>query len=494
MSFQKLDELGRKLEALEHALAILGADEATHMAVGGGEKRAEAMAALAGMLHRQATAPEIGDWIEAADAEDLNEDQQAALREFRRHYANLTCLPAEFVERQTTARMRSEQLWRSLREKNDWAGFLPSLENVVALVREEAAMRADRLGLDPYDALMEQYDPGNRAADITPVFAELKTFLRDFVPEALAAQEERMAERPLKPLSGTYSIERQRELGLALMTAVGFDLTHGSLSVSHHPFCGGVPTDVRITTRYRTGEFLSALMGVLHETGHALYEQNLPAEWAHWPLGKARGMAVHESQSLFVEKQIGRNPAFWAWALPMVEKHLGEVWSIDDILPHVHHVGRGLIRVDADEVTYPLHVILRYELEEELVSGRLDVADIPEAWDARMRDYLGLSTAGNFADGPMQDVHWPAGAFGYFPSYTLGAMMAAQQWAALKREYPAVDDELAKGRFETINAWRREKIWARGSRWSTPELMERATGEKLTARYFTEHLRQRYGA
>ena len=494
MSFAKLDELGRKLEALEHALAILGADEATHMAVGGGEKRAEAMASLAGMLHTRATAPEIADWIEAAEAEPLNEDQQSALREFRRQYTNLTCLPSDFVERQTTARMRSEQLWRDLRGKNDWAAFLPALQNVVSLVREEAAMRADKLGLDPYDALMEQFDPGNRVAEITPVFTELKSFLKDFVPEALGVQEERLARTPLKPLSGNYPIERQRELGLAMMTAVGFDLTHGSLAVSHHPFCGGVPTDVRITTRYRTNEFLSALMGVLHETGHALYEQNLPAEWAHWPLGKARGMAVHESQSLFVEKQLGRNPAFWTWALPVVEQHLGEAWSMADILPHVHFVERGLIRVDADEVTYPLHVILRYELEQELVAGRLEAADIPDAWNARMQDYLGLSTEGDFADGPMQDVHWPGGAFGYFPSYTLGAMMAAQQWAALKREYPSVDDDIARGHFEAVNDWRRDRIWSQGSHWSTPELMERATGEKLSARYFTEHLRQRYGA
>ncbi|TIX65669.1 MAG: carboxypeptidase M32, partial [Mesorhizobium sp.] len=453
----------------------------------------EAMSALAGMHHARATAPEIADWIAAAEQETLNEEQRAAVKEFRRQYTNLTCLPVEFVERQTTARMRSEQLWRDLRAKNDWAGFLPALEGVVALVREEAALRADVLRLDPYDALMEQYDPGNRAADITPVFAELKTFLRDFVPEALAVQEERLAKNPLKPLSGSYAIEKQRELGLAMMAAVGFDLTHGSLSVSHHPFCGGVPSDVRITTRYKTSDFLSALMGVLHETGHALYEQNLPKAWAHWPLGKARGMAVHESQSLFVEKQIGRNPEFWRWALPVVERHLGETWSIDDILPHVHRVERGLIRVDADEVTYPLHVILRYELEQELVSERLEAADLAEAWDAKMRDYLGLSTIDNPADGPMQDVHWPSAAFGYFPSYTLGAMMAAQQWAALTRDHPSVDEDLATGNFAAINDWRRERIWSQGSRWSTPNLLERATGEKLNAVHFTQHLRKRYG-
>ncbi len=178
-------------------------------------------------------------------------------------------------------------------------------------------------------------------------------------------------------------------------------------------------------------------MGILHETGHGLYEQNLPKAWAHWPSGKARGMSLHESQSLFVEKQIGRNPAFWQFALPHLARHLGEDLSIEDLLPHVHLIKRGKIRVDADEVTYPLHVILRYELEQALLSGELEVRDLPEAWDTKMRDYLGISTIGDAKNGPMQDVHWPSGAFGYFPSYTLGAMMAAQQWAAIAMIIPA---------------------------------------------------------
>ena len=493
MSFQKLDDLCRRLDALDHALAILGADEATHMAPGGGEARAEAMAVLAGMHHRQATAPEIADWIDAAEQETLSEDQRAALREFRRVHTNLTCLPAEFVERQTRTRMRCEQLWRELRPRNDWAGFVPALDAVVELTREEAQRRAEVLKLDPYDALIEQYDPGGRTADIAPLFDELKGFLVDFVPRALEVQAKRLETHPLRALSGSYAIEKQRELGLAMMAAVGFDVTRGSLSVSHHPFCGGVPSDVRITTRYRSDEFLSALMGVLHETGHALYEQNLPSEWAHWPLGNARGMAMHESQSLFVEKQIGRNPAFWRWALPVVERHLGESWSQDDILGHILHVERGLIRVDADEVTYPLHVILRFEIEQELIAGRLDTADLPEAWDRRMRDYLGLSTLDSPADGPMQDVHWPSGAIGYFPSYTLGAMIAAQQWAAMSRDLPDIDARLAEGRFDAINEWRRERVWSAGSRWSTPELIEKATGEPLNAAYFRDHLERRYG-
>ena len=497
MSFQKLDALGRKLEALEHALSILGADEATHMAVGGGEKRAEAMSNLAGMYHAQATAPQIADWIDAAKNEDLDDDQKLAVGEFERSYINATCLPTEFVERRTAATMRSEQLWRDLRAKGDWDSFLPALEGVVALVREEAALRAAATGLGVYDALMDQYDPGNRVTDIDPIFADLKSFLKDFVPEALAVQEERLARRPRKPLSGPYPIEKQRELGLAAMRAVGFDFTHGSLAVSHHPFCGGVPSDVRLTTRYRTDEFLSSLMGVLHETGHALYEQGLPKEWSHWPLGKARGMGMHESQSLFVEMQLSRSPEFWEHMLPLVTQHLGTEaipgWEIADILNEVNHVERGYIRVDADEVTYPLHVILRYELEQDLVSGKLEASQIPEAWDAKMTEYLGISTINDPKDGPMQDVHWPGGAFGYFPSYTLGAMIAAQQWSAMEKAVPDARSEMARGEFGAINKWRSDNIWTAASRYSTPDLITRATGEPLNADYFKAHLKRRYG-
>jgi len=498
MSFEKLDTLGRKLEALEHALAILGADEATHMAVGGGEKRAEAMANLAGMYHAQATAPQIADWINDARNQDLSQDQKLALDEFERTYVNATCLPTEFVERRTAATMRSEQLWRELRARGDWDSFLPALEGVVALVREEAALRSAATGLSPYDALMDQYDPGNRTAEIDGVFADLKSFLKDFVPTALEVQHERLSRRPRRKVNGPVPIERQRELGLAAMRAVGFDFTHGSLAVSHHPFCGGVPTDVRMTTRYRTDEFLSSLMGVLHETGHALYEQGLPKAWSHWPLGKARGMGMHESQSLFVEMQLARSPEFWEFMLPLVHQHLGEDtiagWDIEDVLNEVNFVERGYIRVDADEVTYPLHVILRYELEQELVSGKLEASQIPEAWDARMTEYLGISTINDPKDGPMQDVHWPGGAFGYFPSYTLGAMIAAQLAAAMEKDLPDMREQMRKGDFSAINQWRADRVWSEASRYSTPELITRATGEPLNADHFKAHLKRRYGA
>ncbi len=237
-AFEKLSELGRRLEAIEHAQSMLGVDEAVMMPTGGGEKRAESMSILAGMYHEMATAPEVGDWLAAAQEEPLDDMQQAAIREQQRTYTNMTCLSGDFVRKQVVARMRSEQLWRELRAKDDWAGFLPAFEGVVAVAREEAELRAKALGLDPYDAMMEQYDPGNRAADIAPVFARLKTFLKDFTPQALAHQDNKRRTRPLKPLNAPFPIEKQRALGLAVMEALGFDFEHGRLDVSHHPFMG----------------------------------------------------------------------------------------------------------------------------------------------------------------------------------------------------------------------------------------------------------------
>lgn len=497
MYWQKLDQLCKKLEALEHAQAMLRADEATTMPKGGGEKRAEAVSVLAGLYHETATAPEVADWIAGAEDEIEGPGQDAALRELKRQFINMTALPTEFVSRQTELSMRTEQLWRQKRAQSDWDGFAPALGEIVKLAREEALMRAEALGLAPYDALMEQYDPGNRTADVTPLFEDLKAFLRDFVPEALEAQQKRRIEHPKKPMTGPFPIEAQRALGLEMMKAVGFDFDHGLLEVSDHPFTGGVPTDVRMTTRYETDDFLASLMAVLHEAGHSLYEQGLPREGSQWPSNKARGMGLHESQSLFNEMQIGRSAEFWEWALPVVKAHMGaEIadWTAEDVRAHINHVEKSYIRVYADEVTYPLHVILRYELEQKLISGDMEVADLPEAWDAKMTDYLGLSTINDPVKGPMQDVHWSFGAFGYFPSYTLGAMMAAQEFAAMERDLPQTRALMQKGDLAPINDWRREKIWHQASHHSTPETLTRATGEPLNADYFKAHLKKRYGA
>ena len=493
MSFDRLDHLCRRLDALDHAQAMLGVDEAVMMPEGSGAARATAMAEIAALHHEMTTAPEVAERLAAAEAAATEPARVAALREFRRMHSNLTCLSSDFVGRQVRARMASEQLWRQLRPHNDWHGFLPAFREVVALAREEANRRAEVLKLQPYDALMEQYDPGNRMAEVTPVFSTLKVFLKDFIPKAMAAQARRRAGKALR---GPFPVARQKALGQAVMAALGFDFGHGRLDVSHHPFCGGVPDDVRMTTRYRTDEFLSSLMGIVHETGHGLYEQGLPGEWRHWPVGKARGMALHESQSLFVEMQLARRAAFWKFALPLARQHLGAAKllgvSVASMVRAVQKVKPGLIRVDADEATYPLHIMLRYELEQALISGSLKPEDVPEAWNARMQESLGLDTRGNFRDGPMQDVHWPSGAFGYFPSYTLGALAAAQQFAAIRRALPDVEEDIARGHFARINDWRRDHIWSKGSFLSTQEIMRQATGEALSPRAFMPHLEERY--
>ncbi|MCF6303149.1 MAG: carboxypeptidase M32 [Devosiaceae bacterium] len=496
MSYNNLDHLNQTLHALSHAMAILGADEATNMPTGGGEERANSLSALTAMHHEKASAPHIADWIEKAENSKLDTDQKHALAEFKRLYEQRTCLPAEFVGAKTKSAMKCEQLWRELRPKGDWKSFAPALGEVISFAREEAQMRSHNTGLEPYDAMIDQYDPGNKMADIDPVFAELKVFLKSFVPEALEIQKQRLADRPLKPLNAPFPVEKQRSLGQSIMKQMGFDFNNGRLDTSHHPFCGGVPTDVRMTTRYQTDTFLPGLMGILHETGHAQYEQGLPRDNAHWPHNQARGMGMHESQSLFVEMQIVRSPMFWKWVIPLISEHLGshvfENWEIEDVLAHVNLIERGFIRVDADEVTYPLHVILRYELEQDLIGQKIEVHHIPEAWNAKMEEYLGLSTLENMSDGPMQDVHWPAGLFGYFPSYTLGALMAAQQWASLVKQIPTAPSQIEQGNFNEINAWRAKNVWQKGSRFSTTQMMEQATGEPLNPAYFIAHLQQRY--
>jgi carboxypeptidase Taq len=301
------------------------------------------------------------------------------------------------------------------------------------------------------------------------------------------------------------------------MRQVGFDFNHGRLDVSHHPFCGGVAEDVRITTRYSEDDFSEALMGVLHETGHAKYEQGLPAEWLTQPVGEARSMGIHESQSLFQEMQIARSRAFLEFAAPVIQRYLQQYllqkndlqqkhapaykpsakpsakeWSVDNLYALNNQVQAGFIRVNADEVTYPLHVILRYEIEKDLIEQKISVSDLPEIWDEKMRQYLGLSTEGNYKDGCMQDIHWTDGSLGYFPTYTLGAMNAAQIFNAAKQAIPELQQLISQGNFTALNQWQKENIWSKGSFYSIDELMQTATGETLQLKYFIDHLKARY--
>jgi carboxypeptidase Taq len=304
----------------------------------------------------------------------------------------------------------------------------------------------------------------------------------------------RQASLPSAPPCGPFPVETQRRLAMQLMERIGFDFAHGRLDISAHPFCGGTPDDVRITTRYNENDFARALMGVLHETGHALYQRGLPAEWRLQPVGRARGMAVHESQSLLLEMQVCRSRAFLTYAAPIIREAFdgdGPEWEPDALYRRQIRVRRGFIRVDADEVTYPAHVILRYRLERAMLDGDLDPVDLPHAWAAAMRQMLGVAPD-NDREGCLQDIHWYDGNWGYFPTYTLGALIAAQLFEAARRDIPVLTRAIAEGEFALLLGWLRERVHSKGSRLSTAELVETATGRPLGTASFERHLRDRY--
>ena len=491
--YRGLEERFRTIGDLRHAEAMLSWDEAVMMPSGGGKVRADALAALAGTVHSLEAAPDIPELAEAALASESDPWRRANLQQMSRVSRRARALPEDLVMALTRASAACEQSWRTARGANDFEAVAPRLEEVLALTRERAHTLAEAAGdgTAPYDALLDEYEPNLTRAAIDPIFAELREVLPGLIDRACARQVQ--VEAP----TGPFPIEAQASLGRTLMRHMGFDFERGRLDVSHHPFCGGEPDDVRITTRCDEDDFLKSMFAVLHETGHALYEQGLPTAWRGQPVGAAGGMALHESQSLLMEMQVCRSAPFLAFAAPILREAFGAdetdpLWSAGNLARLATRVERSLIRVDADEATYPLHIILRYEMETTLLDGSLAVADIPDAWDEKMHAYLGRSTAGNFTDGCMQDVHWFAGLIGYFPTYTLGAVTAAQLWRAAKRALPGVEEAIGDGDFAPLLGWLRENVHSQGRVVSGGELIARATGEPLGTSAFLGHLRGRY--
>jgi carboxypeptidase Taq len=493
MTTSALDTLNatfRRLHHFSHLASIAGWDQAAMMPAKGMEARAAAMAELQVLMHQTLTDLKLPALFDAAEQANLSETDRASLAEMRRDWALVNRLPADLVEAQSLAGARCEHAWRSQRKANDWNGFAPNLREVVKLARQEARLLAEPTGATPYEALMDKFEPGMREASIATLFGDVKTWL----PGLIAQVMERQQTQTVASAEGPFPVERQRALGVAIMELLGFDFEAGRLDISTHPFCGGVPQDVRITTRYNEATFAPSLMGIIHETGHARYEQRLPRDTLHLPMGRARSMGVHESQSLSFEMQLARSPAFLRLIAPLVKQHLGEqaAFEADNLAQLFTRVQRGFIRVDADELTYPAHVILRFEIERALINGEIEVDDIPALWTEKMRDYLGVDVAGNFENGCMQDIHWPSGMFGYFPSYTLGAMYAAQYFATIRAQHPDLDARIASGDLSPVMNWLDANIWSQASRWSTDELVTRATGEPLNACHFRRHLESRY--
>jgi carboxypeptidase Taq len=492
-AYERLADRFTRIATIGEAGSVLGWDAAAMMPPGGGAARGDQLAVLAGLAHGMLTAPEMADDLQAAEAAGPDPDpwRAANLHLMRHAHTRATALPADLVEAQARANSACEKVWREARRTSDFALVRPHLAEVLRLVREQAAALAPALGLASYDALMDGYQRGIGAADVAPVFAAYEIFLQRAMPEVEARQARQPA--PVRP-AGPFPVATQETLCRRLSERLGLDFDHARLDRSAHPFSGGTPTDVRITTRYDEADFTQAVLAVVHETGHALYERGLPTDYARQPVGEAAGMAAHESQSLIVEMQACRSDAFLAWlgpelhatfggdAAPYRSANLGRLWR---------HVSRGFIRVDADEMTYPAHVILRFRLEQALIAGDLTVADLPGAWNDGFTQLLGL-TPPDDARGCLQDIHWYDGAIGYFPSYTLGAMAAAQLMAVATRQTQGMKTAMGLGDLSPLINWLHVNVHAHGSLMGFNELLRAATGKPLDQTDFQAHLRARY--
>ncbi len=496
-AYRQLETHYQEISVIDEAASILNWDYAVMLPNGASENRAEHLALLAKLSHERRQDARVGDWLAEAegklDAADEEEAfwQRANLREIERSYRQATAIPADLVEAKSKAMTRCETRWRQARADADFSSVLPELTEVWNLTRQEAEILSEASGLSLYDALLDLYEPDGRAADIDALFEDYSAFLPDFLEAVLSKQS---AQGAFQAPSGPFSIQDQRALGERVMGVLGFNFENGRLDVSTHPFCGGTPADVRMTTRYDEADFTSALMGVIHETGHGLYEQGLPLTWRKQPVGKARGMVMHESQSLFMEMQVGRSPAFLSYLRPMLTEAFGgsgEAWSLENLKRLYSKVERSLIRVEADEVTYPAHVILRYRLERAVLAGDLALADLPGAWNQGMQEALGVQPPHDGL-GCLQDIHWYMGAIGYFPTYSLGAMAAAQLAEAARAAVPDFDDLLAQGDLAPVLEWLRRAVHGKASSLSTQDILREATGKPLCAAAFKAHLQSRY--
>jgi carboxypeptidase Taq len=493
-AYHRLTARFARMATVGEAMSMLGWDEAAVMPDGGSAARADQLATLAGIAHGMLLEPAVADDLDAAEANPpASPAERRNLALMRRDHAQATALPGDLVEALTRQSSTCEKIWRAARAASDFTMAAGPLAALLALTREKAAALGAISGLSPYDALIDTYQPGITAAEITPVFARYEAFLRTALPQVEALQTARESHPPGNP---PFDISAQEAVCRRLSAQAGLDFTGARLDRSTHPFCGGTPTDIRITTRYDEADFASALMGVLHETGHALYEAGLPRDHARQPVGAAAGMAAHESQSLIIEMQAARSDAYLAYLGPVLAEAFGQeraAFTPARLAARLRHVQRSFIRVEADEMTYPAHVILRYRLEAAMIAGDLAVADLPGAWADQLRGLLDI-TPPDDARGCLQDIHWYCGLFGYFPSYTLGAMAAAQLMAAARRAVPGIDAGLAEGDFAPLLGWLRTNVHRHGAGFGFNDLLVQATGKPLDPADFETHLTARYFA
>ena len=490
-AFSELNARLHRAQLLDSIGQLLGWDEQVNLPSDSAAQRAAQHAALAETTHAAMSDPRIGELLVAleANAPTLTPDQRVVVRWARRDYDRATKLPADFVREKAEQGSRGYHAWAEAKKNADFARYAPVLEKNLELAKREAAYLGH--GDAPYDYMIDKHDPGMTAAAIEKLFDELKAGLVPLVREIVGSKIKARTD-----LLRGFPVEQQRAFLREVTEKIGFNYARGRIDVSLHPFCSGNGADIRMTTRFDADNPLDSLFSSIHETGHGLYEQGLATDQHHTALGQATGMGVHESQSRLWENQVARSRGFWTFFEPKFRAAFSEqlkTVSSDELYLAINAVEPTLIRVDADEVTYNLHIVLRFELEKKLFDGSLTVRDLPKAWNDLSQALLGL-TPSNDREGVLQDVHWSDGAFGYFPSYCIGNMMAAQLWYHALSLRPQLEVDFARGDFSWLLGWLRETIHAQGKRLDTLGLVRHATGEELSPKYLLRYLRERYGA
>lgn len=479
----------QQIHALSEASGLLWWDEQVNLPPGSAEARASQLAALSDVIHQRASSAHLGELLGAAEqeaADDATAEVRCVLKHARKAYDRAIKIPPAFAAKKAATTSRSYHAWKAARAENDFAKYRPHLEEQLSLAFEEAGY----LGYDAetaYDYFLDRYDPGLTQAYIEPLFDQLRAVLPTIAKEALACAGE-------PPRLTGFPVDRQEAFLRDVVTQMGFDYQHGRIDVAVHPFCSGGANDCRLTTRYDADNPLDSLFSAIHEAGHGLYEQGLPRDYLGTALGEAAGMATHESQSRLWENQVARSREFWQHWEAKYRSAFGEQLSSlngDALYRAIVAVRTEPIRVDSDEVHYNLHIILRYELEKQLFRKELDIADLPDAWNALSEELLGLRPK-THAEGCLQDVHWAEGYFGYFPSYALGNLLAAQLWETITTAIPDINGQITQGELAPLLGWLRENIHQHGKRYTLPELCQNVTGKPLQTDALLAYLRERY--
>jgi carboxypeptidase Taq len=491
-AYRWLADHSRETALLHSVEQLLAWDQRTCIPPKGHPYRAAQLTLLARLIHERDTDPRVGEHLALVEGTDLGADPESPeavnTREWRRHFERAVRIPPELAVALAQAAAEGQTAWEEARPKNDWPSFQPFLERLVSLSR----LQAEALGYatEPYDALLDGYEVGETAAGLEVLFTNLRPSLVELL-DAIRGSSFIPDEAVLHRL---YPQPLQEQFSREAVARIGYDFEAGRLDPTAHPFSTGLgPRDARITTRYDEHFFNSAFFGTMHEAGHALYNLGLPPE--HWgtPRGQDVSLGIHESQSRLWENLVGRSLGFWRSFFPRAQELFPALKDVDLEVFHfaINRVGPSLIRVEADEVTYNLHIIFRFELERSLINGDLEVRDLPEAWNAKVQEYLGLTPPDN-RDGVLQDVHWSAGLFGYFPTYTLGNIYAAQFYARAAGEVGGLEESFARGEFAPLLQWLREHIHSQGSRYRPRDLVRRVTGEDLNSRFLQEYLNSKF--